>query len=542
MHIKRIEIKDWLGIKELSFSPGKINKVSGDSGVGKSSLVEALEKAFTNKNRRTEVVSHGAEEAELLVELNDGLQVTRKVRTEKADYLKVKHDSMAVASTESFLRKLVNGEIFRPIEFVQQDAKKQTEIILNMLQIDWTVEDIKSWFGEMPEADYHLHILQILKQIESGYYAERESLNREINLLKANIEGIKRDLPPNYDGEEWQSVNLQELYNKLSAAEESNRRLTEAQSLIDGLSLRIDDIKQRSANAAEEKRLNYNRQRDSLVASISRLEESIQREQAVIDDTDRRIMDESARLDNELEQAIERLKLQYQAKKQSMREEIQAASQQSQVFISEYKEQIAEKRTQLANIAEHEAKDLERIKDHENNLITAENEKSGNAQHIVETNQMVDTVPLKAAADEAASMKEYLREWERMNSIIREKLAPKEERSAELTAKIQTARNLPKELLKTAALPVDGLSVDELGRIRINDTLIDGLSEGEALEFAFKLAKAQAGDLKVICVDGWQNLGSRQQEIIEAAKSDEYQYFVLETVEGEALNIETVEG
>lgn len=542
MHIKRIEIKDWLGIKELSFSPGKINKVSGDSGVGKSSLVEALEKAFTNKNRRTEVVSHGAEEAELLVELNDGLQVTRKVRTEKADYLKVKHDSMAVASTESFLRKLVNGEIFRPIEFVQQDAKKQTEIILNMLQIDWTVEDIKSWFGEMPEADYELHILQILKQIESGYYAERESLNREINLLKANIEGIKRDLPPNYDGEEWQSVNLQELYNKLSAAEESNRRLTEAQSLIDGLSLRIDDIKQRSANAAEEKRLNYNRQRDTLAASISRLEENIQREQAVIDDTDRRIIDESARMDNELEQAIERLKLQYQAKKQSLREEIQAASQQSQVFISEYKEQIAEKRTQLANIAEHETKDLERIKDHENNLIAAENEKSGNAQHIVETNKMVDTAPLKAAADEAASMKEYLREWERMNSIIREKLAPKEERSAELTAKIQTARNLPKELLKTAALPVDGLSVDEQGRIRINDTLIDGLSEGEALAFAFRLAKAQAGELKVICVDGWQNLGSRQMEIIEAAKSDEYQYFVLETVEGEALNIETVEG
>lgn len=84
--------------------------------------------------------------------------------------------------------------------------------------------------------------------------------------------------------------------------------------------------------------------------------------------------------------------------------------------------------------------------------------------------------------------------------------------------------------------------MNEQGRIRIDGTLLDGLSEGEALGFAFKLAKAQAGELKVICVDGWQNLGSKQREIIEAAKSDEYQYFVLETVDGGELNIEVMEG
>lgn len=542
MHIKRIEIKNWLGIKELLFSPGKFNRVSGDSGTGKTSLVEALEKLFTNRNRRTEVIRHDSEEAELFVELDDGLQTTRKVRSEKADYLKVKHDSKAVNSTESFLRKLINGDIFRPIEFVQKTSKEQTEIILNMLQISWTVDDIKSWFGEVPEADYQLHILQILKQIENGYYAERESINREINLLRANIEGIKRDLPPNYDGEEWRGVNLQELYKRLSDAEESNKRLQEAQSLIEGLSLRINDIKQRAANAATEKKLDYQRQRDSLAENIKRLDEKIQQEQIKIDDVDRRILETNTRLDNELEQAIERLKLQFQAKKQSAREEIQQEAEQSRVFIAEYKEQLAEKRATLGNVDEHEKKDLQKIADHEASLIETENMKTGNAHQIIGTTEWIDPEPLKRAADEAANMKEYLREWERMNDIIREKLAPKEERSADLTAKIKTARELPKELLKTASLPVDGLSVDDQGRIRINGTLIDGLSEGEALEFAFKLAKAQAGELKVICVDGWQNLGSRQQAIIEAAKTDDYQYFVLETVDGQDLNIEIMEG
>ncbi|HIW33382.1 MAG TPA: AAA family ATPase [Candidatus Paenibacillus intestinavium] len=542
MHIKSLSIKNWLGITELVKDLHKVNHISGDSGAGKTSIIEALEKAFTNRDRRTEVISHGASEAEILVQMDDGLQIERRIRTEKSPYLKVKHDSKGVASTEGFLKSLINGDIFRPIEFVGKTAKEQTEIILNMLPIGWAVDDIKSWFGEVPEANYQLHILQILKQIEDAYYSERTTVNTAINLINSNIEGIKRELPPNYDGNEWRAVNLQEQYNKLSEAESANKRLIEAQSLIDGLALRFEDIKQRSANAKEEKRLSFNRQRDSYSESIKRLENKVEQEQVSVTDADQRILDSSIRLDNELEQAIERMKLQYQMKKQSIREDIQIEVEQSRVFIAEYKEQIVEKRSSLSSIDALEKSELERIKEHEDSLIAAEQAKSGDAHHIVDTNELIDVAPLKIVADRAASMKEYLHEWERMNRMIRDDLAPKEERSSALTEKIQKARDLPKQLLMTAALPVEDLSVDSQGRIRINGTLIDGLSEGEAWEFAFKLAKAQSGELKVICLDGWQNLGSRQREIIEAAKYDDYQYFLLETVEGQALKIESMEG
>lgn len=542
LHIKRIELRNWLGIKELEVSPGKINKVDGDSGAGKTSLIEGLEKTLTNTSRRTEVISHGQKESELFVELTDGLQITRKVRTEKADYLKVKHDSKAVNSTEGFLRKLINGEIFRPIEFVKKDSKQQTEIILNMLQIEWTTENIKTWFGEMPEADYQLHILQILQQIESAYFEERSSINREINLLRANIEGIKRDLPPNYDGEEWRGVDLQKLYRKLSDAQESNKKLEEARSLIDGLTLRIDDIKRRSANETEEKILDYRRQRDILQDGIKRLKERVEQDQKIIDDADRRITEASVQLDNELEQAIERLKLQYQQKKLNVREDVQREVELNKGYVSENLQLITEKSSSLNNIAEHERKDLEKIKDHEASLIAAEKAKSGDAEQVTTDVEWIDPEPLQSAAHKAAEMKEYLREWERMNDIIREKLSPKEARSADLTAKIEKARELPKELLKTAALPVDGLTVDDKGRIRINGTLIDGLSDGEALDFAFKLAKAQSGPLKVICIDGYQDLGSKQKAILDSAQHDDYQYFLLSTVEGKELNIEILEG
>jgi len=39
--------------------------------------------------------------------------------------------------------------------------------------------------------------------------------------------------------------------------------------------------------------------------------------------------------------------------------------------------------------------------------------------------------------------------------------------------------------------------VDGEGQIRIGKTLIDGLSEGEQLQLTFRVAKAQAGELKL---------------------------------------------
>lgn len=541
MRITRIDIKNFLGISELSHDLGKVNLIKGDSGKNKTSFIEAIEKLFTNTNRRTEIVKHGEKEAIIFAELDDGMSVERKVRTEQADYLKVKHESKGVESTERYIRKFINGDIFRPIEFVKKEAPEQAKIILNMLDIPWTAEDIKSWFGEVPEADYQKHILQILKEIEGKYYKERESVNREISLLKANIEGIKKDLPANYDGNQWKDLNLQELYKAVTEAEENNKKLDIAENFINRLKEQLQSIEQTAENDKESKRLLYQRQRDSLKNSIQDLIVKSETEQALVNDADRRISESNVRLDIELEQAIERLKTQYATKKQLAKEEILSEVEQAKTTIQEYQTMKATKETQLSNIDVLEKKDLELIEQDRLSKIETENTKAGNAHKIIETISKIEVEPLKEKANEAAKMKEFLREWERMNDIIREKISPKEQRSNDLTTKIQKARELPQELLKTASLPVEGLEVDDQGRIRINGTLLDGLSEGEALDFAFRLAKAQAGELKVICIDGWQNLGSKAKAILEEAATDDFQYFLLETLEDAPFEIETME-
>ncbi len=121
-----------------------------------------------------------------------------------------------------------------------------------------------------------------------------------------------------------------------------------------------------------------------------------------------------------------------------------------------------------------------------------------------------------------------------MVDIRDNKLAAKERYSNDLTARIDKARELPGELLKTAKMPIEGISVDAEGFIRINNTLIDGLSDGEKLELAMRIAKAQAGELKVICIDKFESLNPKAQtKLLEEMSSDEYQYFVTSTMSDE---------
>ena len=176
--IKFLRVNNFLGIDEREVEAAKINIFKGPNGKGKTSVIEAIEKTFTNKNRRSEVIKHGEEEATLYVELDDGLSIDRRIREGKANYLKCRQDGKGCDSTEKFISSLVNGSIFRPLDWVNVSVKEQTESLLSMLQIGWSEEDIINWFGELPDnIEYSKHILLILKDIEQKYYKVREEVN-----------------------------------------------------------------------------------------------------------------------------------------------------------------------------------------------------------------------------------------------------------------------------------------------------------------------------------------------------------------------------
>ena len=538
--ISFLKVNSFLGVDELELSPGKVNIFKGPMGSGKTSVIEAIEKTFTNKSRRTEVIKHGEEEATLFVELNDGLEIDRRLRTEKGDYLKVRKSDEGVPSTEKFLRTLVNGNIFRPLDWVNLSVKEQTKSLLSMLEINWSEQDIVNWFGDLvDDIDYSQHILLILKSIEQKYYKIREEVNREVKELNARINALYEELPAEYDGEAWREVKVQEYYAKVSEAQEINRLIDMAKGLQESFNDKVEAIKARGEKQKANITLNYKEHREDINDIIALSNSKIERANNFIDNSNNTLENELNKLDNQLESEYQALLQKYSVLKDEKKREVLAAVEEQKDIIAINNNKIATKEQELRSLDEKEEAEKVAVDEKVANEIEKEEIRIGKASSYLKENTQVDIEPLQAEADYVAEMVGYLRDWDRIIEIRDGILASKQAYSSELRSKIEKARNLPGELLKTAKMPIDGISVDVEGRVRINGTLIDGLSSGERLELAMKVAKAQAGELKIICLDGWEKINEKaQQELLEKMTNDEYQYFITLVTDTESGKVE----
>lgn len=569
--IKFLRVNNFLGIDERELEAAKINILKGPTGSGKTAVVEAIEKDLTNRNRRTEIIKHGSDEATLFVELDNGLSIDRRIRNDKADYLKVRQDGKGVESTEKFLSSLVNGNIFRPLDWVNLSTKEQTKSLLSMLEIGWSEEDIVNWFGDLvDDIDYSQHILLILKSIEQKYYKIREEVNREIKELKARKKSIVDDLPAEYNGDDWKDKNVQEYYAKVKEAQDINKWISENKALQENFNSKVESIK---ANAESEKSritLKYKGEREDIDDIISLANAKIQRANDFINNSDHELelkiqeltnyevsdenvaaktyQDSLKQLEEEFKRKKEEVAKKYSENvkylEESLTKGIETAKKGSVAKVEEQKDlislnktKIATKQQELLGLDEKEQSERKAVDEKVKSEIEKEEIRIGKAAKYLDEHEEIDVAPIQEEANNVQKMVSYLRDWDRIIEIRDNQLAPKERYSEELTAKIEKARTLPSELLKTAKMPVEGISVDADGNVRINETLIDGLSDGEKLELAMRVAKAQCGSLKIICMDKFETLDKKAQEqLLKEMLEDEYQYFVTEvadTVNGE---------
>ena len=540
--ISFLKVNNFLGVDELELEPGKVNIFKGPKGAGKTSVIEAIEKTFTNKSRRTEIIKHGEEEATLFVELDNGMEVDRRLRSEKGDYLKVRKADEGVPSTEKFLRTLVNGHIFRPLDWVNLSVKEQTKSLLSMLEIDWSKQDIINWFGDLvDDIDYSQHILLILKSIEQKYYKTREEVNREVKELKGRIDALYEELPPEYNGEEWRSVKIQEYYKKVSEAQEINKLIEMAKSIQENFNNTVESIKAKGEKQKANITLTFKENKEDINDIIALAKNKIERANNFIANSNNTLEVELSKLDNQLESEYQDLLQKYAMLKDQKKRDILTAVEEQKEIIAINNNKISAKEQELRGLDEKEESEKLAVDEKVNSEIEKEEIRIGKAASYLKENTLIDIEPLQAEADRVTEMVGYLRDWDRIAEIRDGSLSSKQAYANELTSKIDKARNLPGELLKTAKMPIDGISVDVEGRVRINGTLIDGLSDGEKLELAMKVAKAQCGELKLICMDKWESLDiDSQNKLLNEMTADEYQYFVTEVMDTESKKVEVV--
>lgn len=275
MKITKIKIKNLYGITEYE-GDGKSVELSGTNGAGKSSVIDAIRYALTNKSNRKYVVRNGETEGEILIETDNGLRINRKARTNQADYKSVKQNGHEVGSPETFLKDIFTPLQLSPVEFMEKSEKEQNAILLDMIQYDWSLQTIREWFGEIPDwVSYDQNILQVLNDIQSEngmYYRNRQDVNRDIRNKKSFVEDIADAIPSGYDAEKWENENLGQLYQEIERIRKENEQIEKAKRFIEQR-----DNKVRSFEADKEIKLSalersFTAERERLLKENERLQ------------------------------------------------------------------------------------------------------------------------------------------------------------------------------------------------------------------------------------------------------------------------------
>lgn len=447
MKVSKIVIKNLYGISEKQLD-GKSVELIGENGTGKTSVIDAIKYALTNKSDRDYIVRNGETEGEIIIETDTGLMIDRKARTAQSDYKSVKQNGNIVPSPEAFLRDIITPLQLQPMEFMRMGKKEQNAIILDMIDFPWNMETIREWFGEIPaDVNYDQNILSVLNDIqaENGtYFQSRQDVNRDIRAKKAVVEDIKAALPLDYDGSQWENVNVGGLYTRIEKIRSDNAVIEKAKRMKEGHDSRIRSFEADRDIALSALNSEIVARGNSIDTQLASLREQI----------------------NSLEKEKEGLAA--------------AKEDREKVIRSEYKEKVAKYEADISAYEEYAEKET----------------------------QPVDA--LLKEAENTEKMKSHINEWRRMLSLQKE-IEQLSIKSASYTEKIEKARNLPGEILEKASVPIEGLSVKD-GIPLINGLPVSNLSEGEKLDLCIDVAIQNPAGLQIILIDGVEKLSTEMRE------------------------------
>lgn len=473
MKTTRIHIKNLFGISETELD-GRSIEVTGSNGVGKTSIIDSIKYALTNDSSRDYVIKNGESEGEIFIETDTGLTIDRKKRVNQADYKNIRQDGKPVQSPEAFVRELFTPLQIDPVRFTQMSRQEQNRIILDLIEFDWDLNWIKEKFGEIPQGvDYQQNILQVLNDIQSEKGVYFQ-IRQDINREIRNKTAFISDIAK--DIPQGFQAEKWEAYD-LSEAYTKITKAQEYNSRIERAKLFKDsyDNKVRGYQAEME-------------IAVSNLKSAITAER------------------EQLTSEIERKKAEIKAAEDKLNSLSDKIADKTKIFESEYREKVAKLDSDIKVADEYTGKQLVNISAMQTEVKTAE------------------------------EMKKHLNEYRRMKSM-QDELETLEEHSKALTSKIELARELPGEILKTATIPVKGLTVKD-GIPLINGLPVSNLSEGEQLQLCVDVALSKPNSLQIILIDGAEKLSEKNRlALYEKCKEKGLQFIATRTTDGDDLEV-----
>lgn len=473
MKTTRIKIKNLFGIAETELDGSSV-EITGTNGSGKTSVIDAIRYGLTSQSERDYIIRKGASEGEILIETDTGLYIDRKKRTDKADYKSVKEGGKEVSGPESMLKQLFTPLQLDPVAFIGMNKQEQNRIILDLIEFDWDLNWIREQFGEIPEGvNYDQNILQVLHDIQADNSVYFQT-RQDINRDLKNKRAFIEEIASDIPAE--YDADRWERYN-LGEAYRKLESIREENSRIERAKVFKDSYDNKLRGLEADREIQVSAEEKAIAAEREGLTSTIERLKAEIRAADEKL----GGLDRKLQDKIALADSQYEAKKAKLAKDMQIAD-------------------------EYIAKDP------------------------------VDCSQLQEEVDTAERMKKHLNEYRRMQGLEADVKRLKTE-SDELTRKIELARTLPGQILETATLPVEGLTVEN-GIPLIHGLPVSNLSEGEKLNLCVDVALSKPNNLQIILIDGAEKLSDENRnKLYQKCKDKGLQFVATRTTNDSELEV-----
>jgi DNA repair exonuclease SbcCD ATPase subunit len=210
--------------------------ITGENGAGKSSVLDCITMALKGgREIPEEPIKKGEDKGKIKLDLGDF--VVYRSFTKDNSYLQIKSkEGMIQSSPQKLLDKIVGNISFDPLDFMNNEKKKQRQIFLDLIGVDTTKLDAEekelreerlligrqkdqlvSRYKEMPAWDMketeEISILSISKQLQDAIKS-----NNDIDSFVINNEKIKSDAMDDVERKKELEKELADLNLKISNA------------------------------------------------------------------------------------------------------------------------------------------------------------------------------------------------------------------------------------------------------------------------------------------------------------------------------------
>ena len=253
--VAKVTVKDVRAVELLEQPLEHLTEITGATGSGKSSILEAIAEAMGAKSDRPRLVREGAPGASVVLELSDGTTVSRTFAADgKAGRAHVTREGMSAPSPQAYIDALLNPYSFNPVRFLTLPAAEQGEELLRLLNLEIEPAQYTMLGGgqQWPGVNYDAAPLDVLQQLEKAIYDQRRDLGRDRDRQKKTAEELSSKVPPGFDAEVVRELSATALSTQLAEARAANDERTRQEAEVEALARKDEALEGRINGIGEQ--------------------------------------------------------------------------------------------------------------------------------------------------------------------------------------------------------------------------------------------------------------------------------------------------